>query len=265
MPAPVILLPFRSARYSGGGLPARSMRWPQSLGAELRQTGICIVGRGVAIPLGSQVGILNGQVALDREVAMFRRTLIVNSRPMKRGNDMLTIRSIALFVGATLAIVTGPIRSEAQSAPATDEPDSVSIHISLEKSTFAIGEKPIGVLAIKNISSSELCLSTDPHLYRIQVKSKDAEPPKTELHRHLRGEFRPGDGPELASGPIDCRSIAPGSVDSLKFDLSAFYDLSKPGDYSVYLEIYDPAGPKDGSGHWLRTNTAKFTIQTPTQ
>jgi hypothetical protein len=38
------------------------------------------------------------------------------------------------------------------------------------------------------------------------------------------------------------------------------YDLSKPGDYSVYLEIYDPAGPKDGSGHWLRTNTVNFKI-----
>jgi hypothetical protein len=61
------------------------------------------------------------------------------------------------------------------------------------------------------------------------------------------------------------RSIAPGSVDSQKYDLSYFYDLSKPGDYSVYLEIYDPAGPKDGSGHWLRTNTAKLEIHAPTQ
>ena len=65
--------------------------------------------------------------------------------------------------------------------------------------------------------------------------------------------------------PVVARFIAPGSVDSLKFDLSGFYDISKPGDYSVYLEIYDPAGPKDGSGHWLRTNTAKFEIQAPAQ
>jgi hypothetical protein len=54
-------------------------------------------------------------------------------------------------------------------------------------------------------------------------------------------------------------------VDAQKYDLAAFYDLSKPGDYSVYLEIYDPAGPKDGSGHWLRTNTSDFKIEAPVQ
>ena len=37
----------------------------------------------------------------------------------------------------------------------------------------------------------------------------------------------------------------------------------EPGDYSVYLQIYDPSDPNDGSGHWLRSNTANFHIEAP--
>jgi hypothetical protein len=169
-----------------------------------------------------------------------------------------------MFVAATIGTLEGPIPSGAQSAPA-NQPDSVSIRISLQKSSYSIGEKPIAVMTIKNISSNEIWFSTNPYLERIHVSSKNGEPPKTELHRHLRGEFHPGDGPGLYTGPVVGRSIAPGSVDAQKYDLTGYYDLSTPGDYSVYLEIYDPAGPKDGSGHWLRTNTVKFKMQAPSQ
>jgi hypothetical protein len=120
-------------------------------------------------------------------------------------------------------------------------------------------------LAIENISSNEVWFSTASYLYRIHVTSKDGEPPKTELYRHILGDFRPGDGPDFDEGPVSGRSIAPGSLDAQKYDLTYYYDLSKPGDYSVYIEIYDPAGPKDGSGHWLRTNTTKFEIVAPTK
>ena len=176
---------------------------------------------------------------------------------------MSTIRVLALFVGATAAIASCPLPLGAQSAPATNQPDSISIHISLQKSSYAIGEKPIAVLTF--ISSNGIWFSDDPYSVRIHVTSKGGEPPKTELHRHLLGDFRPGDGPELMSGPVAGRFIGPGSLDSKKYDLTRFYDLSKPGDYSVNLEIYDPAGPKDGSGHWLRTNTVNFKIQAQVQ
>jgi hypothetical protein len=167
-----------------------------------------------------------------------------------------------MFVAATIATVEGPIPSGAQSAL---QPDSASIHISLQKTSYAIGEKPIAVMTIKNISSNEIWFSTASYLYRIHVTSKNGEPPKTEFHRHLLGDFRPGDGPGLLLGGAAGRSIAPGSESSQKYDLAAFYDLSAPGDYSVYIEIYDPSGPKDGSGHWLRTNTAGFEVQAPNQ
>ncbi len=196
---------------------------------------------------------------------MCPQTPIVNNHLWNRGVDMTMFRIIRMFVGMTLAITICSPPLRAQSSSAGKQPDSISIHITLQKSNFAVGEKPIGVVAITNTSQHEVCLLTAPDLYRVHVATKDSESPKTEFHRHLRGEFRPGDGPDLAPGPVDCRAIAVGSQDSLKFDLSAFYDLSSPGDYSVYLEIYDPVGPKDGSGHWLRTNTVKFKVEAPTQ
>jgi hypothetical protein len=172
---------------------------------------------------------------------------------------------LALFVFSTAVITSCPMPSRAQSAPATSETDSVSIHVSLQKSSYTVGEKPFAVLAIKNTGSEPIWFSDDLYLERIHVTTKDGEPPKTELHRHLLGDFRPGDGPGLLSGPVIGRAIAPGTVYSHSYDLTYFYDLSKPGNYNVYLELYDPAGPKDGSGHWLRTNTAKFEIQASTQ
>jgi hypothetical protein len=176
---------------------------------------------------------------------------------------MLTFRTLVMFVAATIATLEGPIPAGAQSASA-NQPDSISIHISLQKSSYVIGEKPIAVITIKNISSSEIFFSAASYLERIHVTSKDGEPPKTELYRHILGDFRPGDGPGLRSD-FGGRDIAPGSMDAQKYDLTYFYDLSKPGDYSVYLEIYDPAGPKDGSGRWLRTNTTKFEITAAAQ
>ena len=172
---------------------------------------------------------------------------------------MQTFRTLVMLVAATIATLECPIPSGAQSAPG-NQPDSVWIHISLQKSSYAIGEKPIAVMTIKNISSNEIWFSTASYLERIHVTSKDGEPPKTELHRHILGDFRLGDGSALRSDSGG-RDIAPGAVDAQKYDLVAFYDLSKPGDYSVYLEIYDPSGPKDGSGHWLRTNTSNFKIE----
>lgn len=178
---------------------------------------------------------------------------------------MLKFRTLVMFVAMTTATLEGPVTSGAQSPPVANQRDSVSIHITLQKSSYFIGEKPIAVMTIKNNSSKEIWFSTNPYLQRIHITSKDSEPRKTQLHRHLLGDFRPGDGPGLLSGGVSGRDIAAGAVDAQKYDLAAYYDLSKPGDYSVYLEIYDPAGPKNGSGRWLRTNTAHFEVQAPTQ
>jgi hypothetical protein len=179
---------------------------------------------------------------------------------------MVTSRTLVMFAAAILATVEGPILLRAQVVDLANQPDSVLIQVSLQKSSYAIGEKPIAVVTFT--SSNGIWFPNDLYHERIHVTSKDGEPPKTELHRHLLGDFRPGDGPELMSGPVVGRFIGPGSStlqESPKYDLTYFYDLSKPGDYSVYLEIYDPYGPKDGSGHWLSTNTVNFKIRAPVQ
>ena len=175
---------------------------------------------------------------------------------------MTAFRRLTLSVATFVAITASFFFLNAQPVPATKQSDPISVHIELQKNRFAVGEKPIlVVMAIKNISQHEVCFSTDHSLYRIHVATKDNEPPKTGFHRHLRGEFRPGDGPVLMPGPVDCRPIASGALDSQKYDLAAYYDLTVPGKYSVHIEIYDPYGPDDGSGHWLRTNTANFEIE----
>ncbi|GGA73516.1 hypothetical protein GCM10011507_26380 [Edaphobacter acidisoli] len=178
---------------------------------------------------------------------------------------MTITRTYARFVIALVVIVGCVIPLGAQSAPTTSQLDSVSIQVSMQKSSYAIGEKPIAILEIKNSGSKAIWYSNERRLERILITGKAGNPPKTELYRHLLGDFRRGDGPALPSGPVAGRSIAPGSVDSQKYDLSYFYVLNTPGNYSVYLEIYDPTGPKNGSGHWLRTNTVKFEIQAPSQ
>jgi hypothetical protein len=174
---------------------------------------------------------------------------------------MLRFRTLAIFGAATIATIGGPIPLSAQPAPMTTQPVSVSIRLSLQKSNYAIGEKPIAVMTFNEISSDGIWFSNDPYQERIHVTSKDGDPPKTELYRHLLGDFPSGDGPALLTGPVVGRFIAPGAADSEKYDLTGYYDLGRPGDYSVYLEIYDPAGPKDRPGHWLRTNTVTFKIQ----
>jgi hypothetical protein len=179
---------------------------------------------------------------------------------------MTTFRIFAVLVSATVALASCSTSLVAQPAPAANQSDSTSVRIETQRDRFAVGETPIVVIVtIKNTSQHEVCFLTNRSLYRIHVAMKDSEPPKTEFHRHLRGEFRPGDGPELMPGPVDCRPIASGSLDTLKFDLTEYYDLSAPGDYSVYLEIYDQSGPKDGSGLWLRANTAHFKVGAPAQ
>jgi hypothetical protein len=70
---------------------------------------------------------------------------------------MLTFRTLVMFAAATIATVEGPIPLRAQSAPMANQPDSVSIHVSLQKSIYAIGEKPIAVLTF--ISSNGIWFS----------------------------------------------------------------------------------------------------------
>ena len=216
----------------------------------------------MAYQLFRDIGAINRngkQVSLVEQLLYLRKRHLSITRFTVR--DYMTIfRILAVFLSVTVVCESCPISIGAQPLRAR-ESVSTSVSIEPQNNRFAFGERPITVImTIKNNGQQGECFSTDPSLYRIHVTNKGSEPPKTEFHRHRLGDFRPGDGPELMPGPVDCRPITPGSQDSRKYDLARFYDLSEPGDYSVYIEIYDPQGPQDGSGFWLRTNTAHFTV-----
>jgi hypothetical protein len=175
---------------------------------------------------------------------------------------MTTLRNLALCVAAIFATAPSTI---AQTSEPPHPGATIAPSIALEKDRIPVGEKPKVILLIYNISHSSY-FSHSSHFYRVHVEGMDGEPAKTELYRHMLGDFRPGDGPELMEGPDAGLNIAPRSLGRLTFDLGAFYDLSAPGKYSVYLEYLDsPNGPSK-PGVWQRTNTMQFeVIQPPAQ
>jgi hypothetical protein len=179
---------------------------------------------------------------------------------------MTRLRILALSATSIVLIAATSVSVFAQASESSGKSRSVSVSIELDKDRIAAGKKPWAIVTMKNISRHDaVCLSTSPDLFRIHVSGSDGEPPLTEWHRHLRGDVRPGDGPDTPAGPVTCRPIAPKASDFEGFDLSQYYDLRAAGKYSVYLEVYDPLGPPDGSGLWLRTNTVQFEIVPPKQ
>ena len=170
---------------------------------------------------------------------------------------MSEFRTIALV--ALILIATQSISVLAQTS-STSQPATIALSLMPEKKQVSLDQKPWVILTVKNITNHKICISTG-NPYRVHVEKLDyGELPKTEFHRHLRREFSPGDGPDLSSGPVVCPDVAAGASDIQKYDLSAYYNFSVPGKYTVYLEFQD-----ESSQAWLRTNTARFEMQAPTQ
>jgi hypothetical protein len=143
---------------------------------------------------------------------------------------MTISRLFCIFVGASVAIASCSVSTEAQSSPAGNQPNMNSVRLKFQKRQLAAGEKAIAVLTTKNLSQNQECFSTNPSFHRIYVVRDGSESPKTEFYRHLLGDFRPGDGPELMPGPVDCRSISPGLQDSQKYDLSRACFINTSGE-----------------------------------
>jgi hypothetical protein len=161
---------------------------------------------------------------------------------------------------STMIAMTGSsvcLRAQADSAKAA----SISVNLKLEHEHLTVGEKPMVVVTIRNIGLQTVGLSTGSDLFRVHVEGKDGEPAETEWQRHRHGDYRPGDGPPLMDGPVVSMELSPGQSVSRSYDLTAFYDLSALGRYSVWMEINDPAGPMGDSAIWVRTNTAQFEVE----
>jgi hypothetical protein len=147
-------------------------------------------------------------------------------------------------------------------APAGQAP-AISITLSLQKQEFATGERPLAVLTVKNISDRTVSsLRGDTSDFRVKVEWEKGEAPKTSYHRRIRGErypgeLRPGETP-LPLGSAVLIPIPPGGTEIKEVDLAAFYELTNPGEYTAYVEVWDRV-----SKTRLRTNTVQFTMEAP--
>jgi hypothetical protein len=171
---------------------------------------------------------------------------------------LLSKRNV-LQISTIIVVAANSIQVGAQSAAAASQSPSMGVSIALQRDQISIGQTPRVILTIKNLADHEICLSTSAHHYRIHVNGTGSEPPKTEMHRHREGDFRPGDKPDVMEGPVVCPEIAPSKSDTRIYDLQKFYDLSTPGKYTVYVEV------RDESGVWLRSNTVRFEMTAPAQ
>jgi hypothetical protein len=173
----------------------------------------------------------------------------------------------ASTLGSIMMFATTSFLQSQAIAPSASNPPFVLI-LAPQKSQILMTEKRIAILEIAStadpttLADREIMLGCPPFQYRVHIEKEGiGEPPKTEYYRHILGDFRKGDGPDQSSGG-SCVAIPlrAGSTVRHSYDLSAYYDLTKPGSYLLYIEFFDE-DRSNKSGSWIRSNTAHFDIQ----
>jgi len=152
-------------------------------------------------------------------------------------------------------IVTSSISIAAQTAASAPKPNSIAISLKMKEQQVPVGQSPWAILSVKNLTDESMEIHN--YTYRVYVEGDKGEPPTTLVQRQMTGRFKPGDVP-LRMDENALWSIAPGRSDEHSFQLTYLYDLSEPGEYSVYAEVMDPYSHK-----LLRTNTVQFKVQAP--
>jgi hypothetical protein len=126
----------------------------------------------------------------------------------------------------------------------------IAIGIAVAQDKIPVGQKPWVQLTIKNLTSEEMAYPDD----QVYVQRESGEPPATPWQRKRKNGQLPG-----GFTP----SVQPGDSFTMKYDLSAFYDLSKPGKYSVYIEVLAPSHAT--AWKWMRSPVAHFEIIVPSR
>jgi hypothetical protein len=158
---------------------------------------------------------------------------------------------LALCLMSIIATATMGVPLAAQKSPEPVSSSPIQVSISMKQSLVPVGKPIVLDIAVKNVSN-ESYYGDDflPH-----VEGEKGELARTEYHRRRRHE--PG-MPELAGmGPTPDREIKAGKTGYRGLPLGAYYDLSAPGTYSVYVEY------QCENGKWQRTNTVQFIVQAP--
>jgi hypothetical protein len=175
----------------------------------------------------------------------------------RKGSTEMNILMSTTRLAFIAMIVTSSISIGAQSTASGPKQNSISISLKMKEQQVPIGQSPWAILSVKNLTDESIIIHN--YMYRVHVEGDKGEPPTTLVQRAMTGRYKPGDEP-LRADENAAWYIAPETSDENKIQLAYLYDLSAPGEYSVYAEVMDPSSQK-----WLRTNTVKFTVQAPTR
>jgi hypothetical protein len=162
----------------------------------------------------------------------------------------LRLTIIILFALVTL-VAYGHAGSAAK--PST----TIALIIALPEEHILIGQIPWVHLTVKNLTNEDISYPED----RVQVMGEKGEPPTTLRQRQLTNRRQPSE-PSILGGGFE-PTIEPGGSFTRRYDLSQLYDLSKPGKYTVYIEVLDEFNSRRGKGGWVRSPIATFEIQAP--
>jgi hypothetical protein len=180
---------------------------------------------------------------------------------------MARFNSNVLSLMALVAIAASGHFGYAQTSSAGVQPEvlegrsaHVAVSIALPQRRIPAGQKPWAFLTLENLGGSVTIAFPED---RVHVEGEAGEPPTTLYQRQVTHTLRPGE-PELMMGGYE-PEIWPTFSSERKYDLSLLYDLSKPGKYTVYIEVLDVSAPetKHGAGLWVRSKTVPFEIQAP--
>jgi len=157
-----------------------------------------------------------------------------------------------LWSGATAAVLSlASIGSGAQDFVPAHKSNTMYITIAMEKKQVHAGESPKVVLTIENLTDHAFPVNFCPP-DRFWVQGERGEPPTTYLERVETQRWLPGER-DLACGPGPAELLNPGGTSKSSWALSIFYDLSAPGKYSVYVDIWSTEG-------YLRTDPVEFEV-----
>ena len=151
------------------------------------------------------------------------------------------------------ALIDASTLSESQSATGTKRPQMVALSIFLPEKHLVAGQTPFVFLTVKNLSETAISFPQD----RVYVEGERGEAATTLRQRQLTQRRRPGE-PSLLGGGFE-PNVEPRGKFTRKYDLSQLYDVSIPGKYSVYIEVFDQAS--GSMGHWVRSPIATFEVK----
>ena len=161
-------------------------------------------------------------------------------------------RLLMLALILETAMPINPISLEAQDNAGSREP-AIAVSINLQKDKIPLGQSPWVALRIENLTDREITIAqADPH-----IEGNEGELPMKPNAKIVTDRLQPRI-PSLRTVVYVPWTIPPKESSIHTYQLAHFFDLGRQGRYTVYMEVMDP-----GSHQWLRTNSTKFEMQSP--